>query len=115
MNADDIVKQARQRIAEIDKDSAAMAKERETLQRIIGAAEGRAAPIEIKVAPAPPPVVVPMPYPVMPSPLPPYQPAWPYIDWWRPQPFLPAFDPIICGGTITTTGPTVRLQHGPLS
>lgn len=110
MNADDIIRSARARIAEIDKTSAAMAKERDTLQRIIDAAEGRAAPIEIKVAPPPSPVYVPVPYPVMPSPLPSYPPVWPQVDWWHPQPLIP---PVICGGTITVCDGVYA--NGPLS
>lgn len=107
MNADDIEKSIKARIAEIDAQTTPLLKERARLQNMLG-------PQEVK------PFVAPPFLPVMPSPSdvpvwPHYQPPLPYVPWTAPNTDRIApiwmIDPN--GITITTTStgiiPSVRI------
>lgn len=85
MTHDDILKAARERLAEIDKQTAAMAEERGKLVAMLGA------PVTLPVLP-----VLPVAPPLRP---------WPYPHEWRPFPevtWTPRTD--LIGTYITTTG-----------
>ena len=74
--ANSILEQAKQRVAEIERETAALNEEAAVLRRMIDAAENGV----VQVAPAPAPQIAPLPYPVpMPG-------GWP---WPQPDPLTP--------------------------
>lgn len=89
MTHDDILKAARERIAEIDKQTAAMAEERGKLQALLGA------PVTLPVLP-----VAPWPYPP-----PPWDRVWPWDHAWP----LPGVTWTLGSGTIATSTTTVPI------
>lgn len=65
MDAHDILRQAKARLAEIDKQAGALTEERALLQRMVDGAEGRLTPpVELRPLAPPAPTLIPMPYPM---------------------------------------------------